>query len=156
MNHRISKKIYKRADSKLKAFIAANHDKRTTYDIAKTENILSGLERSVFISKQDKWTKRINDIVDELKIEEQTMSEENTSRNEYHWNLERCITCLADTPTLKELLNRRKENHAASIIVSTRNNKDLFKGDIYGLPEELLNIPIFSWNKRNGTYITIE
>ena len=71
MNHRISKKIYKRADLKLKAFIAANHDKRTTYDIAKEENILSGLERNVFISKQDKWAKRINDIVDELKAEEQ-------------------------------------------------------------------------------------
>lgn len=151
MNHRISKKIYKRADSKLKSFIAANHDKRTTYDIAKEENILSGSERSVFINKQDKWAKRINDIVDELKIEEQTIS-----RNEYHWNLERCVTCLVDPPTLRELLNRRKENHAASIIVSTKNNKDLFKGDISGLSEELLNIPIFSWNKRNGTYITIE
>ena len=28
MNYRISKKIYKRADSKLKSFIAINHDKR--------------------------------------------------------------------------------------------------------------------------------
>lgn len=155
MNYRISKKIYKRADLKLKAFIAANHDKRTTYDIAKAENILSGLERSIFIAKQDKWAKRINDIVDELKIEERTMNEE-MQKNEYHWNLERCVTCLADTPTLKELLNRRKENHAASIIVSTRNNKDLFKGDISELTEELLNIPIFSWNKKSGTYITIE
>ena len=84
------------------------------------------------------------------------MSEENISRNEYHWNLERCVTCLADTPTLQELLNRRKENHATSIIVSTKNNKDLFKGDTSELSEELLNIPIFSWDKRNGTYITIE
>lgn len=76
MNYRISKKIYKRADSELKSFIAANHDKRTTYDIAKEENILSGLECSIFISKQDKWTKRINDIVDELKAEERIMDEE--------------------------------------------------------------------------------
>ena len=59
MNYRISKKIYKRADFKLKLFIAANCDKRTTYDIA----------------KQDKWTKRINNIVDELKAEEQIMDE---------------------------------------------------------------------------------
>lgn len=73
MNYRISKKIYKRADSKLKSFIAANQDERTTYDIANEENVLSGLERSIFISQQDKWAKRINDIVDELKIEEQTM-----------------------------------------------------------------------------------
>ena len=76
MNYRISKKIYRRADSKLKSFIAANHDKRTTYDIAKEENILSDLERNIFISKQDKWTKRINDIVDELKAEEQIMDKE--------------------------------------------------------------------------------
>ena len=59
-------------------------------------------------------------------------------------------------PTLKELLCNRKENHATSIIVSTKNNKNLFKGDISRLPEELLNIPIFSWNKKEGTYITIE
>lgn len=71
MNYRISKKIYERADSKLKSFIVTNHDKRTTYDIAKEENILSGLERSVFISKQNKWMKRINDIIDELKAEGQ-------------------------------------------------------------------------------------
>lgn len=76
MNYRISKKIYRRADSKLKSFIAANHDKRTTYNIAKEENVLSSLERSIFISKQDKWTKRINDIVDELKAEERIMDEE--------------------------------------------------------------------------------
>lgn len=75
MNYRISKKIYKKADLKLKSFITANQDKRTTYDIAKEENILSGLERSVFISKQNKWAKRINDIVDELKAEEQTEAE---------------------------------------------------------------------------------
>lgn len=71
MNYRISKKIYKRADSKLKSFIAINHDKRTTYDIAKEENILSGLKSSIFISKQNKWMKRLNNIVDELKAEGQ-------------------------------------------------------------------------------------
>jgi hypothetical protein len=76
MNYRISKKIYKRADFKLKSFIAANYDRRTTYDIAKEENVLSGLEYSIFISKQDKWAKRINNIVDELKVEEQIMDEE--------------------------------------------------------------------------------
>lgn len=76
MNYRISKKIYKRADFKLKSFIATNHDKRTTYDIAKEENILSGLESNIFISKQNKWMKRLNNIVDELKVEEQIMDEE--------------------------------------------------------------------------------
>ena len=39
-------------------------------------------------------------------------------------------------PTLKELLNNRKENHANYIIVSTNKNKDLFKGDVSKLSEE--------------------
>lgn len=42
------------------------------------------------------------------------------------------------------------------LLFPQKNDKDLFKGDTSGLPEELLNIPIFSWDKRNGTYITIE
>lgn len=41
-------------------------------------------------------------------------------------------------PTLKELLSNRKENHANSIIVSTKNDKDLFKGDVSELPKKLL------------------
>ena len=56
----------------------------------------------------------------------------------------------------EELLNNRKENHANLIIVSTNKNKDLFKGNISELPEELLNIQIFAWDKRDGIYITIE
>jgi hypothetical protein len=59
-------------------------------------------------------------------------------------------------PTLKELLSNRKENHANSIIVSTKNDKDLFKGDVSELPKKLLNIQIFAWDKRDGIYITIE
>ena len=59
-------------------------------------------------------------------------------------------------PTLKELLSNRKKNHANFIIVSTTKNKDLFKGDISELPEELLNIQIFTWDKKDGIYITIE
>lgn len=59
-------------------------------------------------------------------------------------------------PTLKELLNSRKENHANYIIVSTNKNKDLFKGDVSELSEKLLNIRIFAWDKRDGIYITIE
>ena len=59
-------------------------------------------------------------------------------------------------PTLKELFSNRKENHANSIIVSTKNDKDLFKGDVSELPKKLLNIQIFAWDKRDGIYITIE
>ena len=62
---------------------------------------------------------------------------------------------MEEAPKLKELLNNRKENHATSIIVSTKD-KDLFKGNISELPEELLNIQIFAWDKRDGIYITIE
>ena len=56
----------------------------------------------------------------------------------------------------KRIIKQPKKNHANSIIVSTTKNKDLFKGDISELPEELLNIQIFAWDKRDGTYITIE
>lgn len=59
-------------------------------------------------------------------------------------------------PTLKELLNNRKENHADFIVVSTNKGKDLFKGDVSKLPEKLLNIQIFAWDKKDGIYITIE
>lgn len=58
-------------------------------------------------------------------------------------------------PTLKELLNNRKENHKNSIIVTTTKDKDLFKGDVSELPKALLNIPIYAWDKRDGIYITI-
>ena len=51
-------------------------------------------------------------------------------------------------PTLKELLDTRKTNHATSILVS--------KGNISELSEKLLNIPIFAWDKRDGIYITIK
>lgn len=63
---------------------------------------------------------------------------------------------MPEAPTLKNLLDTRKENHATSILVSTKTDKDLFKGNISDVPENLLNIPIFAWNKRDGIYITIE
>lgn len=59
-------------------------------------------------------------------------------------------------PTLKELLDTRKTNHATSILVYTKTDKDLFKGNIADVPENLLNIPIFAWDERDGIYITIE
>lgn len=59
-------------------------------------------------------------------------------------------------PILKELLQHREENYATSIVISTKNDKDLFKGDISDVPEKLLNIQIFAWDKRAGIYITIE
>lgn len=59
---------------------------------------------------------------------------------------------MEEAPRLKELLSNRKENHATSIIVSTKNNKDLFKGNVSELPEELLNIPIFAWDKKDGIF----
>lgn len=57
-------------------------------------------------------------------------------------------------PTLKELLNNRKENHENSTVTTTKD-KDLFKGDVSELPKALLNIPIYAWDKRDGIYITI-
>lgn len=61
---------------------------------------------------------------------------------------------MSEAPTLKELLNRREDNHATSIIISTTTNKKLFKDKVSELPEKLLNLPIFEWNKRDGSYIT--
>lgn len=84
------------------------------------------------------------------------MYKKRISTNEYYLELEKCVSCMSETPTLQNLLDTRKENHATSIIVSTKNNKNLFKGDISGLPEELLNTPIFSWDKKEGIYISIE
>ena len=62
---------------------------------------------------------------------------------------------MGKAPTLKELLSNRKENHENSIIVSSTKDKDLFKGDVSELPEVLLNISIYAWDKRDGIYITI-
>lgn len=62
---------------------------------------------------------------------------------------------MGKAPTLKELLSNRKENHENSIIVSSTKDKDLFKGDVSELPEALLNISIYAWDKRDGIYITI-
>ena len=56
---------------------------------------------------------------------------------------------MEEAPTLKELLNNRKENHADFIVVSTNKGKDLFKGDVSKLPEKLLNIQIFAWDKKD-------
>ena len=61
---------------------------------------------------------------------------------------------MENAPTLRELLNNRKENHANYIIVSTNKNKDLFEGNISKLPKELLNNQIFAWDKKDGVYIT--
>lgn len=36
------------------------------------------------------------------------MCKNRNSANEYYWNLERCISCIAETPTLKNLLDTRK------------------------------------------------
>lgn len=63
---------------------------------------------------------------------------------------------MPEASTLKELLDTRKDNHTTSIIISTTNKKDLFKGNISDIPEELLNLPIFEWNKQDGSYITIK
>lgn len=63
------------------------------------------------------------------------MYKKRISTNEYYLELEKCVSCMSETPTLQNLLDTRKENHATSIIVSTKNNKNLFKGDISGLPE---------------------
>lgn len=74
MKVRVQKKIYKRADRKVKEFL--NNDRkgkrlysRSTYDIAKEEDILSGIEKKIFIKKQDEMIAFMNSIIEELKAE---------------------------------------------------------------------------------------
>ena len=54
MNKRISNKIYKIAENKLDNFRTLYNDKRTYLQIAKEENVLSGLVKKIFIEKQNK------------------------------------------------------------------------------------------------------
>ena len=69
MNHRISNKIYKRAEGKLTAFKAEHHDIRPLPRIMNEENILSGLEKTICKGKWHKWGRMIQQICDELDAE---------------------------------------------------------------------------------------
>lgn len=69
MNKRVCKKVYKRADKKLNDYIEQNKDKRSTFEVAKEEHILSTLERKVFLKVQERQIKLFNEIKTEL-IEE--------------------------------------------------------------------------------------
>ena len=66
MNKRIYKKVYERAEKKLISYIKTNKDKRSTLKIAETENILSPLERKVFLKEQNKRLKLLDEIKKEL------------------------------------------------------------------------------------------
>lgn len=70
MNKRICKKVYKRADKKASDFIEQNKDKRSTFEVAKEEHILSALEKDVFLKEQERRIKLVNEIITEL-IEEE-------------------------------------------------------------------------------------
>lgn len=70
MNKRIRNKIYKRSIKKLDDW-GALYDGRTYLQIAKEENILSGLEKKVFIKEQNKIIKFTNEILKEIMLEEQ-------------------------------------------------------------------------------------
>lgn len=70
MNKRIRNKIYKIAENKLDNFRTLYNDKRTYLQIAKEENVLSGLEKKIFIAKQNKIIRITNEILSEIKMEE--------------------------------------------------------------------------------------
>ena len=70
MNKRIRNKIYKIAENKLDNFRTLYNDKRTYLQIEKEENVLSGLEKKIFIEKQNKIIRIINEILSEIKMEE--------------------------------------------------------------------------------------
>lgn len=73
MNKRIRNKIYKIAENKLDNFRTLYNDKRTYLQIAKGENILSGLEKKIFIEKQNKIIRITNEILSEIKMEENNL-----------------------------------------------------------------------------------
>lgn len=73
MNKRIRNKIYKIAENKLDNFRTLYNDKRTYLQIAKEENVLSGLEKKIFIGKQNKIIKFTNEILSEIKMEENNL-----------------------------------------------------------------------------------
>lgn len=82
MKFRIRKKIYRRADTKVKLFITINNDSRSTLEIADSENILSGIERMIFIHYQKKTLAIFTNIIDEVKVEENeqvSAAKENTA-----------------------------------------------------------------------------
>lgn len=65
MNKRIYRKIYKRADKKLIEYIIRNKDKRTTFQVANQENILSALEKRVFNKEQIFWIRLTEELLAE-------------------------------------------------------------------------------------------
>lgn len=72
MNKRISQKVFKRANKKIYAFLNNKNDKsdkRTTYEIAKEEPILSDLERRIFLQRNDAMNRLTDSIIAELKAE---------------------------------------------------------------------------------------
>ena len=73
MNKRIRNKIYKIAENKLDNFRTLHNDKRTYLQIAKGENVLSGLEKKIFIEKQNKIIRITNEILSEIKMEENNL-----------------------------------------------------------------------------------
>lgn len=66
MNKRVCKKVYKRADKKVRDFIEQNKDKRSTFEVVKEEHVLSALERRVFLKEQERQIKLFNEIKAEL------------------------------------------------------------------------------------------
>lgn len=70
MNKRIRNKIYKKTEKKIDSFRTLCNDKRTYLQISKEENILSGLEKKVFIKEQNKIIKFTNEILAEIELEQ--------------------------------------------------------------------------------------
>lgn len=70
MNKRIRNKIYKKAEKKLDDFRTLCNDKRTYFQISKEENILSGLEKKIFVKEQKKLIRLTNEILTEIELEQ--------------------------------------------------------------------------------------
>lgn len=70
MNLRQKKKNYNRAEKKLEAFRTKNNDRRSYYEIAKQETILTPKEKSIFLKEQEKLIRIAHAIVYEIETDE--------------------------------------------------------------------------------------
>lgn len=67
---RIRKKVLKRAETKVYAQLGPA-DSRSATEVAKIPGVLTPLERRVFLADRAFWTALTNQIINELKEEEQ-------------------------------------------------------------------------------------
>lgn len=57
-------------------------------------------------------------------------------------------------PTLREILFYKKETDSNIISVSKQNEELLYSGSIDTTPDNILNLRIVAWDRKDGIYIS--